>query len=91
MLAPQTHPLALQRRSRIDLTRKPPRRASPTHPLVAHDEEEANAEARDEDQVNGAPFDDVHKKDSEDNDDEVSDEAEATRKVQLGKGGGSLT
>ena len=60
--------------------------ASPAHPLVAHEEEQRYTEARHDDEVDGAPLDDVDKEDAEDDDDEVADEAEAARKVELGSG-----
>ena len=62
-------------------------RALPTHPLFAHEEEERDAEAGHDDEVDGAPLDDVDKEDAEDDDDEVADEAEAAREVQLGTEG----
>ena len=55
-------------------------------PLVAHEQEERDAEAGHDDQVDGAPLDDVDKQDAEDDDDEVADEAEAARKVELEAG-----
>ena len=62
-------------------------RALPTHPLFAHEEEERDAEAGHDDEVDGAPLDDVDKQDAEDDDDEVADEAEAAREVELGSRG----
>ena len=59
----------------------------PTHPLFADDEEERDSEPGHDDEVDGAPLDDVDKEDAEDDDDEVADEAEAARKVELGSGG----
>ena len=62
-------------------------RASPAHPLVAHEEEKRYSETRNNAEVDGAPLDDVDKEDAEDDDDEVADEAEAARKVELGARG----
>ena len=62
-----------------------------THPFVAHEEEEHEAEARHDDEVDGAPLDEVDREDAEHDDDEVAHESEAAREVELGAGTGGET
>ena len=58
-------------------------------PLVAHEQEEREAEAGDDDEVDARPLGDVDEEDAEDDDHQVAHKAEAAREVKLrGRGGG---
>ena len=56
-----------------------------THPLVANEEEKGDAEPGHDDEVYGAPLDDVHEEDAEHNYNEMADKAKAAREVELGE------